>query len=195
MKNLTLAAETIKENVSALDVGEAVGLEIRRGRCRCPFHGGTDYNCVLYRGDRGFYCHVCKAGGDVIQFVREYYKMSFPDAARWLNNTFRLGMDIDSPMDQNAVKQAENARKTRVEEKERQEWKERTQFELFLAVDRILEMLEEQRDRNVPKTPWERWDPQFCEAVRLIPEVRRFAEDCMMKCMKEEKRWMNCTNT
>lgn len=187
MNRLTIAAQAIKSSVSALDAGESMGLEIRRGRCRCPFHGGTDFNCVLYRGDRGYYCHVCKAGGDVIQFVREYYKMSFTDAVRWLNDTFRLGMDIDSPMDQDAVKQAENARKTRVEEKERQEWKERTQFELSLAADRILEMLEEQRDRNTPKTPGEAWNPQFCEAVRWIPAARRFAEKCMMKCMKEKK--------
>ena len=183
MNNLTLAAQTIKDNVSALDVGQAIGLEIRRGRCKCPIHGGNDFNCVLYKGDRGYYCHVCKSGGDVIKFAQQYHGSSFRDTVSWFNDTFRLGMDIESPMSPDAVKQAENARKQREAEREFAEWKERMRFDLYLTADRILEMLEEQRDMNVPKTPDEPWNEKFCEAVRMIPAARRFAERCMMQCI------------
>lgn len=184
MNNLSVAAQTIKDTISARDVGEKIGLEIRHGRCKCPLHNGNDFNCVLYSGNRGFYCHVCKSGGDVIKFAQEYYKMSFPDSIRWLNSAFGLGMDIDSPMSSEAVRQAENAQRMRAAEREFREWKAKNRFDMFLTADRILEMLEEKRDKNVPRTANETWNRQFCEAVRLIPEAKRFAEDCMMNCIK-----------
>lgn len=185
MNKLTLAAQTIKDSVSALDAGHALGLEIRHGRCQCPIHGGTDFNCVLYKGNRGYYCHVCKSGGDVISFVQQYYRMQFPDSIRWFNDTFHLGMDIDSPMSPEAVKQAEFAQRKRVREREFREWKERMQFDLALTAEDIVRRLDELRDAHRPKT-YGAWDPEFVRAVGLLPEARRFAEDCMMNCMKEK---------
>ena len=185
MNKLTMAAQTIKDSVSALDVGHALGLEIRHGRCQCPIHGGTDFNCVLYKGNRGYYCHVCKSGGDIISFVQQYYKMQFPDSIRWFNDTFHLGMDIDSPMSPEAVKQAEFARRKRVCEREFAEWKDRMQFDLALTAEDIVRRLEELRDAHRPRT-YGSWDPEFVRAVGLLPEARRFAEDCMMNCVKEK---------
>lgn len=118
--------------------------------------------------------------------MKEYYGMSFRDTISWFNSTFSLGMDIDSPMSPEAVKQAENARKQREEERAFREWKERMQFDLFLTADEILERLEEQRDKNVPRTPDEPWNAKFCEAVRLIPVAKRFADRCYMKCIGKE---------
>lgn len=185
MNKLTIAAQTIKDMVSALDVGQAIGIEIRHGRCQCPLHNGKDFNCVLYKGNRGFYCHVCKQGGDVISFVQQYYKMQFPDTVRWFNATFNLGIDIDSPMSKEAVKQAENARKKREREREFLEWKERRQFDMALTADEIVKRLEEMRDSNTPKTYGEEWNSKFCNAVVLLPEARRYAEDCIMYSIKE----------
>ena len=66
------------------------------------------------------------------------------------------------------------------------QWKDRMRFDLFLLADNILEMLEEQRDRNVPKTPNEPWNKQFCEAIELLPEARKFAQDCWYGCVRKE---------
>ena len=65
------------------------------------------------------------------------------------------------------------------------EWKERMKFDLFLTADIILEKLEEQRDANEPKTSDEPWNEQFCEAIRLIPIAREFAQQCFAECLKE----------
>ena len=184
MNNYTIAVDKIKTSISALDVGEALGLEIRHGRCQCPIHGGPDFNCVLYKGDRGYHCHVCKSGGDVIKFVQEYHKTSFKDTVSWFNEAFHLGMDLDSKIDPAEAKRAEMARKMRKEACELEAWKERMRFDLFLAADRILEMLEEQRDLNAPKTANETWDPKFCEAIRVLPAARRFTENCLIACTK-----------
>ena len=185
MNRLTIAAQTVKNSVSAMDVGEALGLEIRHGRCKCPLHGGNDFNCVLYKGSRGYYCHVCKSGGDVIKFVQEYHNASFKDSIAWFNDTFHLGLDLDSRIDPAEARRAEIALKRRKEAHELEAWKDRMRFDLFLAADKILQMLEEQRDRNVPKTPDEPWNTKFCEAVLLIPAARRFAENCLMDCVKK----------
>ena len=187
MINLSMAVQTIKDSISAMDVGAALGLEIRHGRCRCPIHGGGDFNCVLYKGNRGFYCHVCKAGGDVISFVQQYNESSFKDAVSWINATFHMGLDLDGKIDPVAARQAKMAKIMRKFDIEFQQWKERMQFDLALTADQIVEILEEQRDRHMPKHVWERWDEKFCEAVRLLPAAQRFAENCMMECMKEDK--------
>lgn len=187
MNRLDLAVQAIKESVSAADVGYALGLEIRHGRCKCPIHGGHDYNCVLYSGNRGFYCHVCKSGGDCIKFVQEYYRTGFKDAVAWINDTFRMGLDLESTITPEQRKQAEKAQRMRKEAIEFQQWKERMKFDLALAADRLAEKVEECRDLHTPKTKDERWDDAFCDAVRLIPAARKFAEKCMADCIDERK--------
>lgn len=181
-----MAVQTIKGSVSALDVAEALGLEVRHGRCQCPIHGGQDFNCVLYKGSRGYYCHVCKDGGDVIKFVREYYGMTFKDAVAWFRDIFNLPLDLEGKIDPEKQRQAEIAIKMRKRAIAIREWKERTQFGLFLMADEILRRLEDQRDRNVPTKADEPWNKEFAEAVRLIPTARRFAEECYARCMKEK---------
>ena len=185
MNSLTAAAQTIKDTVSAQDVGQALGLEMRRGRCKCPIHGGQDYNCVLYSGNRGYYCHVCKAGGDVISFVREYYSMSFKDSVSWINDTFRLNLDIQGRMTQEERRRAENAQRMRKNAIEHRQWKDRMEYGMALTASELLEKAEEIRDDHAPKTPDEKWDKEFCEAVRIIPAARDFAEDCWYGCAEK----------
>ena len=168
-------ADTVKENVSALDVGRALGLEIRRNRCKCPIHGGHDYNCVLYPGNRGFACHVCKTGGDVIQLVRKTIPgMTFPDALRWFNTMFNLGMNIDSCETEERLKTAKNALKRKREKLQFAERLDRLNYEMYLAVMQAALRLEQQRDENRPRRYTEEWSKSFCEAVELIPEVKEY---------------------
>jgi len=60
-------------------------------RARCPIHGGdnpTSFSVNLENG--GFFCHSCGAkGGDVLEFLRLRYELSFPDALK------RLGIEAD----------------------------------------------------------------------------------------------------
>lgn len=184
MNRIDIAVQTIKDTISAQDVGQAIGLEIRHGRCQCPMHGGHDFNCVLYKGNRGFYCHVCKQGGDVIRFAQRYYNMSFKDTVAWFNGTFGLGMDIDSPMSPEASKQAEFAQTRRAMERETAELTARLQYGLYLTAEDIISRLEIIRDDKRPRTYADRWDPDFCAAVETLPEAKRFADECMMNCIE-----------
>ena len=186
MSKLTIAAQTIKDTVSAMDVGNAIGLEIRHGRCQCPFHGGKDFNCVLYGGRRGWYCHVCKQGGDVLSFAQQYYNMSFKDCVAWFCTTFRLPLDIDGDIDPQKQREAEIALQRRKRARELQEWKDRMMFGLSLFADRITERLEKERDIHRPRT-YGAWDEEFCMAVRTLPEARAFTDECETDCMKEKE--------
>ena len=187
MNKYNLFADTIKQSVSALDVGHALGWDIRHGRCKCPLHNGDGYNMKLYPGNRGYMCWVCKSAGDVISLVRNYYSdMSYKQCLQWFRDTFNLPLDIDSSISPEQQRQAEIALKRRKNAIEFQEWKDRMQFNLALLADDFVRLLEDIRDERRPRTYGE-WDPGFCTAVVLLPEARRFADDCMMDCMKERR--------
>lgn len=186
MTNLEIAAQTIKDNVSALDVGQVLGLNIdRHGRCSCPFHCGKDRNLKLFLGNRGYSCFVCHAGGDVISFVQRYYSMSFKDTIAWFNDTFHLGISIGGTVEQAKQREAEKALLRRKNAIAFQEWKERMAFDQALTADEIVRKLETIRDANAPKNPYEPWNVEFRIAVGLLPEARRFVDDCMMYSIKE----------
>ena len=188
MTNLAMAAQTIKDSISALDVGKAIGLDIdRHGRCPCPFHNGKDRNLKLFDGSRGYSCFVCHDGGDVIKFVRQYYSMSFKDAVAWFNDTFHLGLELERKMNPDEIRRAEIALQARKRAIEDREWKEKMQFDLALAADQIVQRLEEERDKNVPHTADEPWNDDFAGAIRVLPEARRFADDCMMNCTERKE--------
>ena len=100
-------ADVIRQSVSAIDAAEAMGIRMdMHHRCPCPFHGGTHNNLKLYEGDRGYYCFVCHEWGSVIDLVMKVQDCKFMDAARWLNETFRLGLDTDEKSTRNRLRRA-----------------------------------------------------------------------------------------
>ncbi len=64
--------------------------KIRNQRIPCPFHGGVHFNLALT--DRVWYCHVCHAGGDVIEFARRLCGLRFPETV------LRLSADFGVPV-------------------------------------------------------------------------------------------------
>lgn len=91
-------SSVIRNTVSAIEVGKALGLNVdRHGRCSCPFHQGRDRNMKLYDGNRGFYCFVCHRGGDCISLVRGVVPdCSYCDAMWWINDQFGLGLRAET---------------------------------------------------------------------------------------------------
>ena len=188
MNKYDLFADTIKQSVSALDVADALGLEVRHGRCKCPLHNGDGYNMKLYPGNRGYMCWVCKSAGDVISLVRNYYSdLSYKQYLQWFSDTFHLGLDLDGNISPSDRRRAEIALQRRKNAAELREWVERMQFNLALLAEDIVDRLEDERDSRRPRRYSEEWDPVFCMAVVTLPEARAFAEECMMNCIKEKQ--------
>lgn len=173
---LSVLADIVKQNVNAVETAQALGLEVRKNRCRCPVHNGSDFNCVLNRHERGFYCHVCKSHGDVIALVESVTGMNFIDSLRWFNDTFGLNMSIDSPIDDTKLKQAKKRLKKRADDRAFQERIESLDYDMYLSISSVLERLENQRDENRPRRYSDDWNDKFCNAVELIPIVKKYME-------------------
>lgn len=89
-------AEQIREEVPVMEAARMLGLDVdSHGRCACPFHQGHDRNMRIYPGNRGCYCFVCHKSGGTIDLVKQVNGCGFMDAVRWINDTFRLGLDLD----------------------------------------------------------------------------------------------------
>lgn len=188
MRDIQAITDTIRSSVSALEAGKALGMHVdRHGRCACPVHNGVNRNCRLDSGERGFHCFKCGVGGDVIRLVQSVQACSFLSAVEWLNTAFRLGLDVDRPMDKNAADDAEMARKHRQTVREQQRAIERMEFDLYCSVGKWLADLEADKERYRPRTGREAWDERFVTAVKLIPEVKELAEELAIGIIKEEK--------
>lgn len=80
--------DDLKARISLEDLIEACGVQLRRqGRelaALCPFHREKTPSFKVTPSTQLYYCAGCGAGGDAIQFLRDYYGIGFKDAARRL---------------------------------------------------------------------------------------------------------------
>lgn len=61
-----------------------IGERLRHNRARCLFHDGdSPYSLSVSEAKGLFYCHVCHAGGDKVDFIRRLYKYSYPETLQW----------------------------------------------------------------------------------------------------------------
>lgn len=61
------------------------GERLWRNRGRCLIHDGDSRTSLSVNESKGvFHCHVCGAGGDKIDFIRQIDKCSYLEALRWL---------------------------------------------------------------------------------------------------------------
>lgn len=87
----------IKEVASVYDVARDF-LQLRKcgteWTCPCPFHGGQHLNHFKINPRKNiFYCFVCGASGDAIDFLMKYQGLNFPDALRWLGQKYSIEVD------------------------------------------------------------------------------------------------------
>lgn len=58
----------------------------------CPFHNEKSPSFSVSPGKQMYYCFGCGAGGNVISFVMEYEKFTFPEAVKYLAD--KVGIDL-----------------------------------------------------------------------------------------------------
>ncbi|MDR2795956.1 MAG: DNA primase [Spirochaetaceae bacterium] len=97
-----IAKESITELSSRLDavavVGDYVKLEKKSGRWwgRCPFHSEKTPSFTVDPERKTYYCFGCHEGGDIISFVMEMDKLSFPEAVELLAKRFGVPLILDN---------------------------------------------------------------------------------------------------
>ena len=170
---MTDYTEIIKRLVPMQDVAERyTGEPIRFNRMRCPIHHGKDRNLRIY--PKSYYCWVCHAHGDVIQFVQSVLGLSFQDAMRRINDDFGFGLPIGAePSDAERSRLAELNQKIaehrRLEDARLSDAEARERMAAdWVGLLHQVEIICEQRR---PKTPWDEWPDDWCEAMRVRTEL------------------------
>jgi DNA primase len=77
-------------------VGQYVKLE-QKGRNLlglCPFHSETKPSFTVAPDKGIFYCFGCGAGGNVIAFIQQYHRLSFPEAAQELARRYGIPLTL-----------------------------------------------------------------------------------------------------
>ena len=104
-----------------------------RGRYICPFHDDHDPSLSI-KGDR-WKCWTCNKGGDVIDFIKNYYGLDTGDAIRLLGE--ENGIESKDPAD--IWKQAEwEAREHNAREVKATREEAKRQAELLATAHRVL---------------------------------------------------------
>lgn len=111
MSNMT---EKIKASVDLREAMERYGISFNRlGYALCPFHREDTASLSIKNGR--FTCFGCGASGDVIDFVRRYFNLDFPQALIRLNNDFGLGLTAEKPTAESRAMAREKAKRQKLE--------------------------------------------------------------------------------
>lgn len=97
-------------------------MQVQGKRAQCPFHNGRNYNLAFFDDGR---CHCFKCGrtADVVQLAAAVWSTSQLDAARMLNDEFRLGLTDSTPTDeQRQRRQRERDRREEERREQREAW-------------------------------------------------------------------------
>lgn len=169
--------DTIRESVSALQIGEDYGLNPGRdGRCPCIFcSGARDDTLKLYPGNRGFYCYRCHRSGGVIALYRQITGAGFRQAVENLNGQYNLNLPLKNA-GQEAMQKAKALAEKRKQERAEKEQRDREQLEMLWDVADAVQILEYYRDTLAPKTPEEPLRQRFVVALRYLPQLMYYRD-------------------
>ena len=161
--------EEIKQRISMPEMMRHYGFELdRSGFCKCPLHGEKTGSFKAYSGNRGFYCFGCGAHGSVIDFVMQYFGLTFQDAISKINTDFSLGFPIGERISLRQRREMEHRQRERQEERNREQSElGRLEGEYWAAFD-VWKKYDTNKREYAPKTPGDDFHPLFVEAVKNI---------------------------
>ena len=164
----------VKDAVDIIDVAEFYGISVNRHKkAVCPFH--DDHHPSLSFKNQRFKCFGCDEGGDVIDLVMLLTNAATPlDAAREINQSFRLGIDMDAPLSGEAIQRATRARWRERERKRRFEEWEHCAVLILIA---YLRFLRECREEYAPQRPEDDFHPLFLESLHKLYYVEYVFEE------------------
>ena len=166
-------AQQIKQMLSTRDVFERYGyMPNFAGMVSCPFHAEEKASMKVYDGDKGYFCFGCKAHGDIFDFVKNLFNISFNEAVQKLNDDFALGLPIGEKIPfQKQLQMAKEAYKRKRELERKKEDREKALAEYWKAFD-AWARLELNKKLFAPKTEDEEFSPLFIEAVMGVEQAK-----------------------
>lgn len=181
-------ADEIKSRLTAREVFEFYGFSVNRGGfCLSPFSGEKTPSCKVYDGQRGWYDFSSNRGGDIVDFVRLYFGLSFPAACEKLNVDFQLGLPIGKQHSRQeqieAQRKAEERKKAIADRQKRAE-------SLQKAYDDALtewKKLDNVKRNGAPKSPEEGFSSAFAYALRNIDGAAYRLEEAQTELFRFQK--------
>jgi|GEM_PF-5979549 len=92
--------EAIKEAVNLVGwIGRDVELREQGAQFvgLCPFHAEKSGSFLVHPDKQTYYCHGCKAGGDIFKWLEKFGGMSFREALEHLSEVTRIPLDESPP--------------------------------------------------------------------------------------------------
>ena len=90
--------ENLKNHLDVVDV-VSLFLELKKSganfKACCPFHGETTPSFVVSPAKQIYHCFGCGVGGDSINFVMEYEKLSYPETIEKLASMYNFSLEYD----------------------------------------------------------------------------------------------------
>lgn len=162
--------DQIKAAVTMPEVCAAYGIEVdRKGFCKCPFHQEKTGSMKIYPD--GYKCFGCGVAGDQINFVQQYFNLTFPDAQKKLNEDFRVGLPIGDRLTADKRREAERAARERQKQvQERKAERERLQRAYNRALDWWV-YLDRLRRENAPRRNDGGFSADYAYSLRKMPEA------------------------
>ena len=162
-------ANEIKSRVSMPEMMGRYGFELdRSGFCKCPLHSEKSGSFKAYPGSRGFYCFGCGAHGSVIDFVMQYFGLTFQDAISKINSDFSLGLPIGERISLRHRREMEHRQMERQEERNSEHRElERLDREYWAAFD-LWQKYDTNKREYAPKSLSEDFHPLYVEAIKNI---------------------------
>ena len=137
MNTKEIAAE-IKMRVSMRDICERYWLNVNgAGFINCPFHSGDNTASLkIYKGNKGWHCFGCGAGGSVIDFVMIYFNIDFKQAVIRLDSDFDLKLPLSRKLTpKERIDESTRLREIQAKNKAYEDEKQRLEGEYWQAFD------------------------------------------------------------
>ena len=118
-------------------VAGALGLEVRRPKCLCPFHDDSHPSLTFSASRNRYRCYVCDARGGTIDLVMNTQHWTFYDSCKWLADKF----DVYIPEFWNMKSAIEREQsQTRLNSVEREQARAKLKRETKKAVEQPLDL-------------------------------------------------------
>ena len=162
-------ANEIRNRLDTQEVFEYYGLSPNRSGFVCCFsHNERTPSMKVYKGNGGYHCFGCGAHGSIIDFVMQYFGLSFRDAIKKINEDFSLGLPIGEKLDRRKQLEMDRLAFQR-RQKAKQEEAERQKIEdAYWAAFDEWKRLDDNSRNYAPKSPTEPLHPLFVEALKNI---------------------------
>lgn len=176
-------ASIIKDRVSTPELFAFYGFKRNRGGfVNCPFHQEKTGSMKVYDGKKGYHCFGgCGAHGDILDFVQNYFGLSFQEALHKINDDFHLMLPLDGEVDRQKMKQLQiEAEKRRKEQKAKQSFHDRLRESHTGALMEYIR-LERQKEHHRPASIDEYPDKEFFEALANISRAEHTLDNAEIR--------------